>query len=35
MDLDHGDLDLRLAAAAVELQLQRVDTAAIDHHQID
>ena len=26
--------DVRLAAAAVELQFQRIDAAAIDHHQV-
>ena len=32
--LEQSDPYIRLAAVAVELQLQRIDTAAIDHHQI-
>lgn len=34
MDLDQRYLDLRLAAAAVEFQCQRIDATAIDHHQV-
>jgi len=34
MHFEERDLDLGLAPAAVELQPQRIDAAAIDHHQI-
>ncbi|CAH2396432.1 hypothetical protein [Mesorhizobium escarrei] len=34
VDFKEGDLDLWLASAAIELELKRIDTAAIDHHQV-
>ncbi|MBZ9776840.1 hypothetical protein [Mesorhizobium sp. CO1-1-8] len=34
MDLQERDLHLRLAPVAVEFQPERVDTAAVDHHEI-
>ncbi|WP_292664662.1 hypothetical protein [Mesorhizobium sp.] len=34
MDLEKCDLHRRLAAAAVEFQLQWIDAAAIHHHQV-
>ncbi|MES0190150.1 hypothetical protein [Mesorhizobium sp. LSJC264A00] len=34
MDLEKRDFDLRLTPVAVELELQGIDTSAIDHHQV-
>ncbi|WP_188393694.1 hypothetical protein [Mesorhizobium sp. SARCC-RB16n] len=34
MKLQQRDLHLRLTPVTVEFQLQRVDAASIDHHQI-
>ncbi|MER9166205.1 hypothetical protein NKI12_02300 [Mesorhizobium australicum] len=34
MDLEKRDLDRGLAPVAVELQLKRINAAAIDHHEI-